>query len=84
MLDVRHRRDADMEVERRRQAEQRLQEANESLEHRVADRTAELAEANRRLESESAERKRAEQWLLESERRFRGYFELGRRQRSDG
>jgi PAS domain S-box-containing protein len=29
------------------------------------------------LESEIAERKQAEQWLLESEERFRGYFEQG-------
>jgi PAS domain S-box-containing protein len=38
---------------------------------------AELAEANRGLETEIAERKKAEQWLLESEQRFRAYFEQG-------
>ena len=43
----------------------------------MAERTAELAEANRNLENEIVERKQAEQWLLESEQRFRGYFEQG-------
>ena len=38
---------------------------------------AELAEANRGLQAEIAERKKAEQWLLESEQRFRAYFEQG-------
>jgi PAS domain S-box-containing protein len=38
---------------------------------------AELAEANRGLQIEIAERKKAEQWLLESEQRFRAYFEQG-------
>ncbi len=40
-------------------------------------RRAGLANANRGLEREIAERQRAEQWLIESERRFRGYFEQG-------
>ena len=38
---------------------------------------AELADANRGLQKEIAEREQAEQWLLESEQRFRGYFEQG-------
>jgi PAS domain S-box-containing protein len=38
---------------------------------------AELAEANRGLQKEIAERQQAERWLLESEQRFRGYFEQG-------
>jgi PAS domain S-box-containing protein len=37
----------------------------------------ELAEANRELHKEIAERQQAERWLLESEHRFRGYFEQG-------
>jgi PAS domain S-box-containing protein len=41
------------------------------LEHQVADRTAELLAANRRLESELAERRHAELALRESEERFR-------------
>jgi PAS domain S-box-containing protein len=61
----------------RSEAERKLQEANELLEQRVADRTAELATANDTLQNEIAERRQAEQWLLESEQRFRGYFEQG-------
>ena len=38
---------------------------------------AELAEANRGLQTEITERKKAERWLLESEQRFRAYFEQG-------
>jgi len=38
---------------------------------------AKLADANRGLQKEIEERQRAEQWLLESEQRFRGYFEQG-------
>jgi len=52
----------------------------ESL-RRGRDRTeaarAELAAANRDLQKEIAERKQAERWLLESEERFRSYFEQG-------
>jgi PAS domain S-box-containing protein len=65
------------QISRRYEAEQKLQEAHDLLERRVADRTAELAAANRDLENEIVDRKQAEQWLLESEQRFRGYFEQG-------
>jgi PAS domain S-box-containing protein len=65
------------EILRRHHAEQRLQEAHDLLEQRVAERTAELAQANQALEAEIADRKRAERWLLESEERFRSCFELG-------
>jgi PAS domain S-box-containing protein len=65
------------QVEHRYQAERRLQEAHDSLEHRVTERTAELTEATQQLQSEVAERKQAEEWLLESEQRFRGYFAQG-------
>lgn len=65
------------QISRRYEAEQKLQEANELLERRVAERTAELAEANRNLEAEIADRKQTEEWLLESEQRFRSYFEQG-------
>jgi len=65
------------QVERRRQAERKVQEVNELLEQRVAERTTDLEAVNRQLAGEIADRKRAEQWLLESEERFRSYFELG-------
>ena len=66
-----------LDITERKQAQQSLQEAHDQLERRVAQRTAELAEANRNLQTEIAERIQAEQWLLESEARFRGYFEQG-------
>jgi PAS domain S-box-containing protein len=65
------------QVDRRYHAEQELQQANILLEQRVTERTADLAEANRHLQNEISERKQAEHWLLESEQRFRGYFEQG-------
>ncbi len=65
------------QVQHRYQAEQKLQEAHALLEQRVAERTTDLAEANHKLESEIADRKQAEQWLLESEQRFRSCFEQG-------
>jgi PAS domain S-box-containing protein len=65
------------QVVRRDEAERRLQESHDLLERHVAERTAELADANLQLENEVNERKQTEQWLLESEQRFRGYFEQG-------
>ena len=43
-------------------------ELNKSLEHRVAERTAELAKANEQLENEIAERKKIEKTLIQSEK----------------
>jgi PAS domain S-box-containing protein len=65
------------QILRRFDAENKLQEANELLEKRVADRTAELAKTNDNLQKEIIDRRQAEQWLMESEQRFRGYFEQG-------
>lgn len=65
------------QIERRAEAELALEEAHNLLEQRVIERTAELAEANGKLENEIADRRQAEQWLLESEQRFRGYFDQG-------
>jgi PAS domain S-box-containing protein len=65
------------QVAHRYEAEQRLREAHNLLEKRVVERTAELAEVNRQLQAEIVDRRQAEQWLLESEERFRGYFEQG-------
>ncbi|MBV9173913.1 MAG: response regulator [Chloroflexi bacterium] len=49
-------------VERQR-AEEALRRANDELEQRVAERTAELADANERLHQELAERRRTEEEL---------------------
>jgi PAS domain S-box-containing protein len=67
----------EQQMSHRYRAERKLQEAHDLLEQRVTERTAELGEANQKLENEIAERRQAEQWLLESERRFRGYFDQG-------
>jgi len=52
-----------------------LRQAQGELERRVADRTAELAKANRLLQSEVDERKRSEAELLLSEEKFRDLAE---------
>jgi PAS domain S-box-containing protein len=44
---------------------------------RIEMSRGELAEVNRELQREIADRRQAERWLLESEQRFRGYFEQG-------
>ena len=56
-------------IERKR-AEIALREAHDELEARVQERTAELLEANNRLHAEIAERKRAEEQSLESNRQL--------------
>ena len=54
-----------------------LSESLHASRRRTEAACAELANANRGLEKEIGERQQAEQWLIESERRFRGYFEQG-------
>ena len=63
------------EVSVRQQAEAALARARDELEVRVAQRTAELAQANASLRQEIEERRRAETKLLSSEARFRNIVE---------
>jgi len=53
-----------------------LRRSQELLEERVVERTAELATANRGLQTENNERKRTEEALRKSEERYRSYIEL--------
>jgi len=52
------------DVSARREAQLALMQAHEELENRVAERTAELAETNLRLQEEVAEREQAEERVL--------------------
>lgn len=56
----------------RRQAEAQVRKLNAYLEQRVVERTVQLVEANRRLESEAEKRQAAADALAESERRLLG------------
>src|SRR5579885_247588 len=62
------------DVTERVRAEEALQRANDDLERRVKERTAELRETNERLIAEIAERRRTEEALRESEERYRVLF----------
>ena len=58
------------DVTERKQAEEALRKAHDELEVRVEERTAELAQANKVLESEIAERRKMEEALWESQKRL--------------
>jgi PAS domain S-box-containing protein len=55
-----------VEINERKKIQKRLEKARDELEQRVAERTAELTQANATLQSEIAERKRAEDQLRRS------------------
>lgn len=56
----------ELEVERRKQAEAEVRKLNDELEERVRRRTADLERANRKLQSEIAERRRVEEAIRRS------------------
>ena len=64
------------DVTERKQAEEALDKAHHDLEHRVQERTEELVQANRNLQLENEERKRAEEARTASEGRLRQVIDL--------
>ncbi|MEN6620887.1 MAG: PAS domain S-box protein [Smithella sp.] len=61
-----------------KQTEKALQAANEKLEGRVGERTAELLEANKALQKEIFERERTEAVLKDSEEKYDQFFKTSR------
>jgi PAS domain S-box-containing protein len=64
-----------VDITARKQAEESRRQAQDELERRVQERTAELSASNLALQQEVAERKQTEQQLRVSEERFRKIFE---------
>lgn len=63
------------DISGRKRAEQDLRQANEQLEQRVRERTAELTRANALLTQEIEERRQAEKSLAQSEAKYRALVE---------
>jgi PAS domain-containing protein len=66
---------ASLDMLERVRAERELAEANEALERRVHERTAQLEDTNQSLEAEVAMRRDTERALRESEERTRAIFD---------
>jgi PAS domain S-box-containing protein len=64
------------DVTEQKRAEEALQKAHDQLEERVKQRTAELADANRQLQQEVAERRRAEERIRLDEARLEALLHL--------
>jgi sigma-54 dependent transcriptional regulator, acetoin dehydrogenase operon transcriptional activator AcoR len=67
-----------VDISEQKMTQGKLQKARDELELRVAQRTEELAAANRELLDEIAERTRVQEALKLSEERFRAIFETAR------
>lgn len=67
-----------VDVTDRKYAEAQLRQLNLELEQRVAERTAELSEANDRLQKELFQRERTERALQQSELKFHAIFDQSR------
>ncbi len=63
------------DITEQKRAEEALQKAKDELERRVAERTAELREANERLTLELTRRKRIEDMLRKAAERYKNLFE---------
>ncbi len=66
------------DITSRHRMEQKLRHAYDEMEQRVQERTAELVEINRTLQTEIAERRQIEQALRKSEATYRAMFEKNR------